>query len=505
MIDLALFKKIVKKNISYGKNLVFPLSKELTIDTETPISLFLKLTSNQKFAYLLESAETNLRWGRYSFISFSPYVIFSSKLNEIKIFNNKWSYFKGDPFEKIRQLLKEFYLPSDVFYKNDIPRFIGGFVGYIGYENIHIIEPKVEKPLKDDFQKIPDIYLTFNKFVLIIDHYLNKLQIVNLVLVDKNSDLEEMYFLAKEEIESIEKTIRTTISLPKDINFSYYNNFNFDIKEYDFNISKKEFINMVNNAKRYIYNGDIIQVVISRRIFKFTNADPFDIYRSLRMINPSAYMFYLKFDNVILIGSSPEILIRKELDTVETRPIAGTRPRGRTEEEDIFYEKELINSQKENAEHIMLVDLARNDIGRISKYKSISLPHFKIIEKFSHVMHIVSTVKGVVRDGLDSIDVLKACFPAGTVSGAPKVRAMQIISELEGETRGPYAGAVGYFSLTGDMDMAITIRTIVYLDRKVYIQTGAGIVADSVAYKEYQETLNKAKALILAVKIAEGR
>jgi anthranilate synthase component 1 len=260
---------------------------------------------------------------------------------------------------------------------------------------------------------------------------------------------------------------------------------------------------MVKKAKEYVINGDVIQVVLSNRWTKDIDVSSFDIYRTLRTINPSPYMFYLKFDNLVLVGSSPEVLVRKEGNIVETRPIAGTRPRGETEEKDICYEKELINSEKENAEHIMLVDLARNDIGKISKYGSVNLPEFKIIEKFSHVMHIVSSVKGVLKEEIECVDVLKACFPAGTVSGAPKVRAMQIISELEKTTRGPYAGAVGYFGLNGNMDMAITIRTIVCKNKKIYIQTGAGIVADSQPEKEYQETINKAKALILAIKNAE--
>lgn len=505
MIGFSEFKNLIKKNLlnNNSKKLVFPLSKELTLDTETPISLFLKLSYNQKFAYLLESAETNLRWGRYSFISFSPYLIFKSKIDRIELtVNGNFFSLKADPFLKIKELLNSFYLPKNIFKKN-IPRFLGGFVGYIGYENIHIIERKVNLPTKDNFACVPDIYLMFNKILLVFDHYLNKLYIVNLAIVDKNSDLEELYYSKKREIESIEKIIHTTVAFPREISFDF-SKF-YDIKKYKFNISKKEFINIVNKAKKYIYDGDIIQVVLSRRLSKKTKADPFDIYRSLRIINPSAYMFYLKFDNLFLIGSSPEVLVRKENDIVETRPIAGTRPRGETEEKDVLYEKELINSEKENAEHVMLVDLARNDIGRISQYSSVHLPNFKTIEKFSHVMHIVSTVKGVLKKGIDSVDVLKSCFPAGTVSGAPKIRAMQIISELEKETRGPYAGAVGYFSLTGDMDMAITIRTILYLNNEVFIQTGAGIVADSIAEKEYQETINKAKALILAVEKAESK
>jgi len=497
------FLQIVKKYLVKGKKLVVPLYKEIVIDTETPVSLFLKLASKERFAYLLESAETSLQWGRYSFISFSPYFLFFSKGQKVVIKENgSVKNFFVSPFDKIKRLLKTFYLPEIQSLYNSLPRFFGGLVGYIGYENVHLIEPSVQKPQNDYFANVPDVYLMFNKIVLIIDHYLHRMKIVCLIIVEDSKDLLQQFNSAVEEVKKIEETIKTTISVSKDLLFVEDKIYNC-IKEYDSNIQKQKFIQIVNKAKKYIFNGDVIQVVISRRLYKETAANPFDIYRALRMINPSPYMFYLKFDNLVLIGSSPEILVRKEANIVETRPIAGTRPRGITEEEDNEYEKELLSSEKENAEHIMLVDLARNDIGRIAKYSTVTLPQFKIIEKYSHVMHIVSSVKGVLKQGCDSIDVLISCFPAGTVSGAPKVRAMQIISELESETRGPYAGAVGYFSLTGNMDMAITIRTIIFKDNCVYIQTGAGIVADSNPLKEYYETINKAKALIFAVKTAE--
>ncbi len=502
-LTIEKFQKIVKNLNTKEKKVVIPIYKEVVVDTETPVSLFLKVAKKEKFAYLLESAETSLQWGRYSFISFLPYLILYSKNKDVVVEEkNIKRRLKCDPFEKIREILKCFVLYEDHIRGATIPRFFGGLVGYIGYENISLIEPKIKIPLKDEFKDLPDIYLTFNQVVLIFDHYLNKLNIVYLAIFDKNSNVQKSYSEAISTIEQVHKTIKSTISLPTELS---YKKTISSIKEYTFNIPRNEFIKIVNKAKEYIYAGDIIQVVISRRFSKLTQAEPFDIYRALRLINPSPYMFYLNFDNLVLIGSSPEILVRKENDFVETRPIAGTRPRGKTEEEENLLEKELISSQKENAEHIMLVDLARNDIGKIAEYSTVNLPQFRIIEKFSHVMHIVSSVKGKLKKGLDCIDVLKACFPAGTVSGAPKVRAMEIIYELEKETRGPYAGAVGYFSLTGNMDMAITIRTIIYKDKKVYIQTGAGIVADSLANKEFEETLNKAKALLLAVEIAENK
>jgi len=500
-LSLEEIKKIIKR----GKYpLIIPLFKEIVVDTETPVSLFLKLASKEKYAYLLESAESSLRWGRYSFISFEPYILFSYKQNKIFITKNneKRVFNKISFFEELRSLLRQYKLPKNL--KDETPRFFGGFVGYLSWEIVSLIEKKVKKAKDDEFFDFPDVFLMFNRVVLVYDHYLNKLKVVYLILLeDKTADVECLYSEAVEKIENIISAIQKTIAVPKELKFNL--NFNERIlKEYKAEKQKNEFIKMVKKAKEYVINGDVIQVVLSNRWTKDIDVSSFDIYRALRTINPSPYMFYLKFDNLVLVGSSPEVLVRKEGNIVETRPIAGTRPRGETEEKDFYYEKELINSEKENAEHIMLVDLARNDIGKISKYGSVNLPEFKIIEKFSHVMHIVSSVKGVLKEKIDCVDVLKACFPAGTVSGAPKVRAMQIISELEKTTRGPYAGAVGYFGLNGNMDMAITIRTIVCKNKKIYIQTGAGIVADSQPEKEYQETINKAKALILAVKTTEN-
>lgn len=497
------FNKIVRKYTLKGKVLVVPLYDEIVADTETPVSVFLKIAWKEKYAYLLESAETNLQWGRYSFISVDPYVLFLTKKDKVNIYyNGVLKSYKGSHFVILKKLIKNFILPADNGYFSDLPRFFGGFVGYVGYENVHLIEPKVPKPKIDSYKDISDIYLMFNRTVFIFDHYLNKLKIIRLVFVEDKNEVKKLYFDAVEELERIKQIIKTTIALPQEINIDLNTKVNVDV--YNSNMTKEKFINVVKRAKEYIYRGDVIQVVLSRQLWKHTTAEPFNIYRTLKMINPSPYMFYLKFDNLFLIGSSPEILVRKEGNVVETRPIAGTRPRGDTEERDNFYEQQLLSSEKENAEHIMLVDLARNDIGRITQFGTISLPQFKIVEKYSHVMHIVSSVKGVLKNGKDCIDVLLSCFPAGTVSGAPKVRAMQIISELEQQTRGPYAGSVGYFGLNDNMDMAITIRTIMFKDSCVYIQTGAGIVADSEPEKEYEETVNKAKALMLAVKIAEG-
>ncbi|MCS7152142.1 MAG: anthranilate synthase component I [Endomicrobia bacterium] len=501
-LDIKKFRSVVSKSVVSGKKVIIPLYDEIIVDSETPVSVFLKLAVREKFAYLLESAETNIQWGRYSFISIDPYIIFVAKNGNIEIkINNIARKFKGETFKHLRSLINSLVIPKEVCLWRNLPRFFGGFVGYFGYENVHLVESTVPRPKVDNFRDIPDVYLMFNRTVLIFDHYLNKLKILRLVTIDDKRTVDKLYLEEVSAIEKIKQVIRTTVALTQEINFTFSQ---ADVDDYSCNISKEQFLKKLRYAKEYIHNGDVIQVVLSRRLYKRTIAEPFNIYRALRIINPSPYMFYLKFDNMSLIGSSPEILVRKEVDVVETRPIAGTRPRGSSEEQDSQYERQLLNSKKENAEHIMLVDLARNDIGRISKFGTITLPQLRIIEKYSHVMHLVSSVKGILSKNKDSIDVLSSCFPAGTVSGAPKVRAMQIISELEGETRGPYAGAVGYFSLAGNMDMAITIRTILYKNGWVYIQTGAGVVADSNPEKEFQETVNKAKALILAVKVAES-
>ncbi len=490
MLNLSIeeVKKIVKKYLHKKCDVVVPLYKEILVDTETPVSLFLKLAVDEEYAYLLESAQTSLHWGRYSFISFSP-----AKL--IKIDSIRESI-----LPRLRQELNKYYVPQELV--KNLPRFFGGFVGYLSYELVHEIEPKVKRPKKTYLCSFPEIFFMFNSVTIIFDHFLNKLKIVNLVISDKIENIDELYRFSEEKIDLLINKVFQKKLNEKSLKYKKSNEKNL-IKEYYSNISRKNFIKKIKKAIEYIKKGDVIQTVISRKLMKKTSADTFDIYRSLRIINPSPYMFYLKFSDMCLIGSSPEILIRKEGNIVETKPIAGTRPRSADEIKDKNYEKELINSEKENAEHIMLVDLARNDLGKISEYKTIFLPELKVIERFSHVMHIVTSVKGVLRKKYDSIDVLSAAFPAGTVSGAPKVRAMQIISQLEEYVRGPYAGAVGYFSLTGNMDMAITIRTIVYKDKKVFIQSGAGIVADSIPEKEYDETLNKAKALMIAIKMAE--
>jgi anthranilate synthase component 1 len=492
MLNLSLeeIKKILKKYKNRkDKIFLIPVYKEIFVDTETPVSLFLKLAKEEKFSYLLESAQTNLHWGRYSFISFSPKKV-------LKIEKNS-----KDILTKLRKEVNNYFVPTESY--RSLPRFFGGLVGYLNYELVHILEPKVPLAKNNFLIQFPETFFMFNSITIIFDHFLNRLKFVSFVEIKNFSEIEKEYFEIEKKIDLLITKIYFEKPEIKNLKFKYGNEKDL-VKKYVSNMSKNGFVSKVKKTVKYIKEGDIIQAVISRKLAKKTSAEPFDIYRGLRLINPSPYMFFLKFDDTYLIGSSPEILVRKEGEIIETRPIAGTRPRSVDEEKDKLYEKELITSQKENAEHIMLVDLARNDIGKISKFGTVTLPQLKVVERFSHVMHIVSSVKGVLKKGYDCIDVLSATFPAGTVSGAPKVRAMEIISELENYSRGPYAGAVGYFGLTGNMDFAITIRTILYKDNWVMIQSGAGIVADSIPEKEFFETINKAKALMLAIEIAEN-
>jgi anthranilate synthase component 1 len=492
--SLVEFKKISKKH-----NIV-PVYREIIADCKTTVSTFIKLTSKEDYAYLLESVEGGERWGRYSFISWGPKFIFECSGNRYNFFNPRTGRYlvKDKPSTNPLYELKEFmkhYKPANL---PGLPRFWGGAVGYISYEMIHNFEaiPRVNS----NKLNLPDGIFLLNDVIIIFDHLTHKTKVVVCVDIQEKfkKNIEKKYlsackkigriisFLEKSSLSEVKKKIR-----------------NRKTNSFKSNIKRQDFLGKVKKAKEYIRSGDIIQVVLSQRFKKQTFAAPFDIYRVLRMINPSPYMYYLKFKNFELIGSSPEILVRKDGDTAEVRPIAGTRPRGKDELQEKKYENELLKSHKERAEHIMLVDLGRNDLGRVCKYNSISVPEFMIIERYSHVIHIVSSVVGKLKNGISAFDLFRACFPAGTVSGAPKVRAMEIISELEPSTRGPYAGAVGYFCYSGNMDMAINIRTILYKDGVAYVQAGAGIVADSVPASEYQETRNKAQALFLAVEQAE--
>ncbi len=466
-----------------GANLV-PVSCELPADLETPISAFLKVRGTGD-AFLLESVEGGERIGRYSFLGGGPMMRILARGPEVEMRRNgRVETTTGDVLEVTRDTLRRYQAVPDPA----LARFSGGAVGYFGYDLVRLWERLPGRP-PDDLG-VPMCYLVVADTVVIFDHVRHTMKIVANALVD--GDGGAAYRGAVERVEQLYDRLRTPL-VPSNGGGQVQ-----PLMETGMPVAS--FLSAVERAKEYIRAGDVFQVVLSRRFSAgVEGVDPLDIYRALRTINPSPYMFFLDFDGVKIIGASPELLVRLEGREVETRPLAGTRPRGRTEEEDLALEAALLADEKERAEHVMLVDLGRNDLGRVCEYGSVRVTDLMSVERFSHVMHIVSDVRGRLRSGLDAIDVLRACFPAGTLTGAPKVRAMEIIDELEPLARGPYAGAVGYVGFSGNMDTAITIRTIVVAGDRAYVQAGAGIVADSVPEREYVETVNKAKALVSAI------
>jgi len=478
--------------LSKKANLI-PVFKKINADLDTPVSAFLKIKEKAKESFLLESVEGQEKIARYSFLGVNPSLLFKSKAKSIYIYdriNRKKIEFqtKTDPIDEIRKIMQRFK-PVKI---EELGRFWGGLVGYIGYDMVRFFEDLPDK--NPDELSLADSIFIFTDSLIIFDHLQHTINIVaNVYLKDKQNPLL-LYEEAKRKIDYLEKKLNTPIKISKIKSKDIKRKITFNS-----NFKKKDFLEKVKKAKRYIKEGEIIQVVLSQ-VFKaeIKGIEPFDIYRNLRRINPSPYMYFLDFKEIILIGSSPEMLVRCEEGLIQTRPIAGTRPRGKNEMEDKKLANQLLNNPKEKAEHLMLVDLARNDLGRVSQ--KVEVTEFMVLEKYSHVMHIVSEVQAKLDKKKDIFDVLRASFPAGTVSGAPKVRAMQIIEELEPTKRGPYAGCVGYFSFSGNMDTCITIRTIIIKDKFAYIQAGAGIVADSLPSKEYQESLNKAKALMEAIK-----
>ncbi len=476
------------KEKSKGGNLI-PVYREILADVETPVSAFMKI-GNQPYSYLLESVEGGEKWARYSFLGSNPSLIFKAKGKEVILQEGKkhQKFQSEKPLEELKKIMERFK-PVSI---EDLPRFYGGLVGYISYDAVRSFE-KIPDSNPDDLN-LPDYFFMLTDTLLIFDNIEHTIKIISNVLVD--GDKEKAYQEAIRKIDVIEDALKKSLPMEKKKVKSVPR------PEWISNFTRGDFEALVDKAKEYIHAGEAIQVVPSQRFKESSPPPPLDIYRALRLINPSPYMYYLKGEDFHIIGSSPEILVRKEGDKVELRPIAGTRKRGKDKEEDESLEKELLADPKEKAEHIMLVDLGRNDVGRVSVYGTVEVPEFMVVERYSHVMHIVSHVQGKLASGKDEFDVLEACFPAGTVSGAPKIRAMEIIDELENVRRGPYAGSVGYFSFSRNMDMAITIRTVVMKDDFLYVQAGGGVVADSVPAKEYQETVNKAQALMKAVELA---
>lgn len=467
------------------------LRMNIPSDLETPVSAFLKVAAEEPCAFLLESAEHEERIGRYSFLSFKPESVL--KLRDGNLIEKKaGKKVRLGGENKLLDVMRQTLACYKLANPQGFPSFIGGFVGFMGYENVSVFE-KVSLGKKNGLSA-DDAAFFFVKEFLLFDHFQKTLSIVVLCEVNSKSKpaLQSVYKQAQMRMEEISKKLNRTVQKKTPPAQSG----NSLIKP---NIAKEAFKKKIKKIKEYIRAGDCIQVVLSQRFSLGKVQDDFSIYRELRSINPSPYMFYFRCNGMRLVGSSPEVLVRKIGRSAEIRPIAGTRIRGKNQEEDRKLEENLKNSKKEMAEHLMLVDLGRNDLGRVCEFKSIKVNDFATVERYSHVMHLVSGVTGNLRPRKDAFDLLKAAFPAGTVTGAPKIRAMEIIDELEPEKRGPYAGCLGYFSFNQDMDMCITIRTIVITGKEAYVQAGAGVVYDSTPEKEYQETLNKARALVQAV------
>lgn len=467
-----------------GGNLV-PVVCDLLADLETPISAFLKLRGRE--AYLLESVEGGEKLGRYSFIGTGPAVRMRAYGRQVEVEQPSGSFAtEADPFEVARDLLSG-YRPVP---HPGLPRFYGGAVGYFGYDCVRLWERLPNRP--PDPLGLPTCYLVVTEGVVIFDHVAHTMRIVANAAIDGSA--VEAYRRAVETIERVYERLRAPLA-PPEITGRVE-----PVMEQE--TSAADYLRGVERAREYVHAGDIFQVVLSRRFSARTaGVDALDVYRALRTVNPSPYMFFLDFDGVKLVGSSPELLVRLEDGVVETRPLAGTRTRGLDEADARRLEADLLSDEKERAEHTMLVDLGRNDLGRVSRYGTVEVTDLMSVERFSHVMHIVSNVRGRLAEGRDAFDVLRACFPAGTVTGAPKIRAMEIIDELEPVARGPYAGAVGYVGYSGNMDTALAIRTIVMAGGRAYVQAGAGIVADSVPEREYVETVSKARALVRALEI----
>ena len=480
-----------------GSSKLIPVCTEIVADLDTPLTLFAKVVQNDNHIFLFESMEGGEKWGRYSFIGYDPLVTFDSRgdsvtITEIKNESRYVRSFQGNPIEVLKTLVEELAVPEYEM----LPRFCGGAVGFLGYDMVRFMED-----LPDDraVLDLPDSSFMIPKIVLVYDNLKQTVTVVCWIWGDQG----EADVLYRDAIERIE-TVIDTIRRPVPVAFSEDSSRGSSVPhDFTSNMEEQQFHVMVEKAKEYIRAGDIIQVVLSQRFHTVTELSPLVLYRALRHINPSPYLFFLQLDDIVQIGSSPEILVRKEGQSIELRPIAGTRKRGRTPLEDLALEKELLADPKETAEHLMLVDLGRNDVGRVAKGGQVEVEELLIIERYSHVMHIVSAIRGQIADGKDQFDVLAACFPAGTVSGAPKIRAMQIIDELEPVKRGAYAGSVGYFGFSGNMDFCITIRTFVMRGKDLWVQAGAGIVADSDPEKEFEETINKSLALRRAVELAE--
>lgn len=477
------------KKLSEEYNII-PLTVECYADMDTPISVF-KRMQTEKDCFLLESIGESQVTARYSFIGRNPFISFKSLGDDITVtdYTGKSKTYKGSPMEELEKLVMSYKAPK----LHDIPSFNGGAVGFFAYDIIRQYEnlPNINY---DDL-KLPDMHFMLTDEIIAFDHKRQKIVII--VNIHTGGDIERQYNKAAGRILDIQREMADLSKLSERETREYRSS-----SKPVSNITKEQFCANVEKAKEYIKNGDIFQIVLSQRFMVETSVSPFNTYRALRLINPSPYMYYLNFGEYQIVGASPEMLVRVENGTVHTGPIAGTRWRGKTIEEDLQLEKELLKDEKEIAEHTMLVDLGRNDIGRVSEFGSVKVTRFKYVERFSHVMHIISDVEGKLRADKTCFDALAATLPAGTLSGAPKIRAMEIIDELETTKRCAYGGAIGYISFNGNFDSCITIKTGVFKDGKAYIQSGGGIVYDSVPEYEYNESFNKASAVLKAIEEA---
>ena len=471
---------------------VIPLCREIPADLLTPVAAFLRLAPGARHPFLLESVEGGEAVARYSFLGRDPSAVVRARIGA----GGPEDAPGTSPVEALRRAVA----PYRSVRFPDLPRFTGGAVGYLSYDVVHLVE-RLPRRAGDDLC-LPDVLFGIYDTILAFDHLRNRIQIVSNIRTEEKGGrlggraLEQRYRTARRRIEATERLLARPVRLPAGGPRRR--------GRWAANISETRYKENVRRAKDYIRAGDIFQVVLSQRFERRAGAGPFAIYRALRRINPSPYMYYLDFGEVSLAGASPEMLVRVEGDRIRTRPIAGTRARGRDERQDLRLEEELLADPKERAEHVMLVDLGRNDLGRVCRPGTVEVTRFMKVERYSHVMHLVSDVSGRLTRGRDAFDGLMACFPAGTVSGAPKVRAMEIIDELETTRRGPYAGAVGYIDFAGNLDSCITIRTMVMKEGVAHVQAGAGIVADSVPEREHRECVSKAGALIDAIERAEA-
>lgn len=479
------------KRIAAPGSLV-PVHMDVVADLDTPVAAYLKIAKDQQYSFLLESVERADTIGRYSFLGANPSIVFRSKGRRVTVSRNgtETSYESEDPLGELKTLMAQ-YRPVEV---SGVPAFHGGAVGYMSYDQVRFFESLPDT--NPDSLNLPDLYFMITDTILIFDHVNNFLKIVSNAHVA--DDPVAAYNEAVRKIEGIAQVLKRPLVAP--VERVYNSDTNRDMRS---NFTKDQFCDAVRKAKEYICAGDIFQVVLSQRFERDLHVSPVNLYRALRCINPSPYMLLLQFPDVTLVGSSPEVMTQVRNGRCMVRPIAGTRPRGATTEQDVALEKELLADEKEIAEHIMLVDLGRNDVGRVSRPGTVAPSRLMTIERYSHVMHIVSQVEGEMREDADAFEALRATFPMGTVSGAPKIRAMEIIDELEPVRRGPYSGGAGYIGFNGEMDTCIVIRTMIIKDGVAYVQAGAGIVYDSVPEREYEETVNKAKALFRALEFAE--